>query len=100
MSGPAHLGRSILDGGDNADIGAATADVAAHVFADLLGRRCMSLVYAGDRRHDLPRSAVAALQSIMIDERLLHRVQGPVSGRKALDRGYLMPIGLHRKREA
>ena len=40
---------------------------------------CPSL-HAGDRRHDLARRAVAALQGVVVDEGLLHRMQRAVGG--------------------
>ena len=45
----------------------------------------MPFLHAGDRRHDLSRGAVAALERIVIDEGLLHRVEVPVNRRQALD---------------
>ncbi len=41
--------------------------------------RGMALVDAGDGRHDLARRAVAALEGVMVDEGLLHRMQRPVA---------------------
>ena len=38
----------------------------------------MALLHAGDRRHDLSGRAVAALQRVVVDEGLLHRVQDTV----------------------
>jgi hypothetical protein len=45
----------------------------------------MRLVDQGDRRHDLARRAVPALQAVMLHERKLQRVQLAVVG-NALDR--------------
>src|ERR1700719_4170052 len=63
-----------LDGGGDALIAAATADVAAHLAVDLvLGR----VLVGGEQRgglHDLPGLAIAALRDIEGAPRLLDRV--------------------------
>ena len=51
------------------------------------------------RRADLPRRAVAALERVMVDERLLQRMQRAV-GRETLDRGDLRAIVHDGKRQA
>src|SRR5258708_40063245 len=84
MSGPPTLGRGILDGGDNADVSAAATKIAAHIFADLVRRAGMALMDAGHRRHDLTGRAIAALQRVVVDEGLLHRVRRAVRGREPL----------------
>src|SRR5277367_3366653 len=55
---------SLLDRRDDAGIGATSAEVAAHVFADLISGAGMSLMDASDRGHDLARCAIAALQRV------------------------------------
>jgi Rrf2 family protein len=45
-------------------------------------------------RHDHARRAVAALEGVLILERLLHRVEGAVRVAEALDRGDLAAVGL------
>src|SRR3954465_11678749 len=74
-SGLPHLEGRILNGGNDADISAAAADVAAHVFADLFSRAGMPFPDARPGRHDLTRGAVATLQCVVIDEGLLHRMK-------------------------
>jgi len=72
----ARVGR--FDCSNDVRIGGTTAQVAAHVFADVgIGAR-VAFVDAGDRRHDLTGCAIAALEGIVIDESLLHRVQRAV----------------------
>src|SRR5436853_4923753 len=81
MSG---LLRRALDGGDDAVVRSATADVAVHVAHDLVARR---ILVAGEelrRLHDLPRLAVAALRHLLGDPRLLQRMRA--IGREAFDR--------------
>ena len=72
-------------------IGGAAADVAAHPLADLgvaqrrrrparsavtwLGQPALDLGQHADRRADLARRAVAALEAVMLDEGRLHRMQ-------------------------
>src|SRR3954470_22142176 len=65
----------LFDCRDDVRVGRAAADVAGHELPDVLDvlpDRC-------DRRHDLPRRAEPALQGVLVDERLLDRVQ-PVLG--------------------
>ena len=73
-------------------IGGATADVAAHVFADVVVVGGVAFLDAGDRRDDLPRRAVPALEGVLIDEGLLHRMQ-LVALRQSLDGGDLLGPG-------
>ena len=65
----------LLHRGDNVGIGGAAAEISAHVLADVGVAVGMAFVDAGDRRHDLPGRAVAALEGVVIDEGLLHRMQ-------------------------
>src|SRR6185437_12126067 len=83
----------------NVRIGCAAANVAAHVFTDILIGVGMALAHAGNRRHDLPWRAVAALEGVLFDEGLLHRMQ-PVALGQALDRRDLMIPGGERQCEA
>ena len=65
----------LLDGRDDVGIGAAAADIAAHQLADLVGGRAPALRRSGRPRADLAGRAVAALEGVVLDERLLHRVE-------------------------
>ena len=109
------LSEGLGDRVDDAVVRAAAAEVAAHPLAqlvaaerDVLGGEVVGDVARhaarqlrrhGDRRADLPRRAVAALEAVMLDERLLQRVQA-VAVRQALDRGDLAALVLHRQRQA
>ena len=53
----------------------AAADVAAHELGDVLVGGGVALLEQLDGGHDLPGRAVAALERVVLDERLLHRVQ-------------------------
>jgi hypothetical protein len=53
-----------------------------------------------DRGHDHARRAEAALQAVMLAERLLHRVQRRAVGGKPLNGLDLVAIGHHRQRGA
>ena len=80
-----HLALGLVDRLDDVRIGRASAEIAAHMFADLGVAPGMPFSDAADRRDDLPRRAVAALECVLIDEGLLHRVQrAPLLG-KPLD---------------
>src|SRR3954468_23508391 len=68
------LAAHLFDGGDDAVISAAAADVAAHAFAHGHAFRAAFLQESGGG-HDLARRAVAALESVVLDEGLLQRVE-------------------------
>ena len=85
--------------GDDVGVGAAAADVAAHLFADFVVRAGAALLDGADRRHDLAGRAVAALEGIVLDERRLHRMQAAIVG-QALDRGDRLALAHHRQRQA
>src|SRR5262245_20555561 len=89
----------LLDGRDDVGVGAAPADVAAHQFANLIGRARPALGYQANGGAELPRRAIPALERIVLDERLLERVQC-ISARKPLHGGDLRPILHDRERQA
>jgi hypothetical protein len=70
----------------------ATADIAAHVFANLLRRGGVTLIYACYRSHDMARRAIAALERIMINEGLLHWMDFAFRWRQAFNRRHLAPV--------
>src|SRR3954462_15172887 len=79
--------RRALDGGDDAVVRAAAADVAVHVADDV---RARGLRIGGEELrgfHDLSRLAVAALRHLLGDPRFLQRMRG--IGRQAFDRRHL-----------
>src|SRR5882757_3944614 len=61
----------LFDCRDDVRVGRAAADVAGHELPDVLD----ALLDRGDRRHDLPGGAEPALQGVLVEERLLDRVQ-------------------------
>src|SRR5207249_1375382 len=71
--------------GDDAHVSAAAAEVAAEVLADLVVVAGVALPDAGQAGHDLAGRAVAALQRVVVDERLLQRVQPAVRPGDAFD---------------
>src|SRR6516225_5724228 len=81
-------------------IGPATAQIAAHAFAYALGIVSgLALLNQPDRAHDLARGAEPALQAVMGDKRLLHRVQPPFS-REPFDRKDVRSVIAEGEREA
>src|SRR5687767_4718471 len=84
-------GMNLLDGGDDPRVGSAATDVAAHPFADLIvgepGRRrshvfgdvtdlaAARLGEQANRRADLTRGTVPALEGVVLDEGRLHGVE-------------------------
>src|SRR5271170_4425736 len=100
--------RRLGDSGDDVDVGSAAAQVAAHplaylgiveldrllsdVSADRARPAPLHLVEHGDRRADLSRGAVTALQRVPFHERTLHRMQ-ITAGPQTLNGGDLLPAG-------
>src|SRR5579872_3987774 len=76
----------LLDGGDDAGVRRAAADVAGHELPDVLD----VLLDGLDRRHDLAGGAEPALQGVLVDERLLDRVQLVLRG-QAIHRRHRRP---------
>src|SRR5262249_30235090 len=89
----------LFNGRDDVEIGAAAADVAAHQLADLVSRPCTAFFYQADGRTDLPRSAVPALERIVIDERLLNRMKRALF-REPFDRRHRSAVLHDRQRQA
>ena len=91
----------LSDRRDNIGIGGAAAQIAAHALADLLvgegdvrsrqisahraGPTGLGLAQHADRRANLSRGTVAALEGVMVDERLLEGMQVVAIGRQPLD---------------
>src|SRR5260370_693930 len=63
---------NLLDRRNDIGIGAAAADVAAHQLLDRSVLGTTWFLQQRDRGHDLTRSAIAALISVMGEKRLLH----------------------------
>ncbi len=84
---------------DDVGIGAAAADVAAHQLADLVVGLRPAFGQQARGRADLARRAVAALECVVVDERLLQRMQRAVH-RQAFDGGDLGAILHDGEREA
>src|SRR5262245_59257176 len=91
------LGSRLFDGGADADIGHAAAQVTGHDGIDVLIGRGRKVVDERYRLHDLARLAVAALRDLKVGPRLLHRMLArgiePLDGRDlragdAGERGY------------
>jgi hypothetical protein len=71
----AHARRGgLFDRGDDVRIGGTAADIATHVFADVVVVGGVTFLHARDRRDDLPGRAVTALEGVLIDEGLLHQM--------------------------
>ncbi len=82
----------VLNRRDDIRIRCASAQIAAHVLANILWRLGVSFVNACNRRHDLARGAIAALKRIVIDERLLHRMKRAALRAQAFDCRDLMSL--------
>jgi hypothetical protein len=74
------VGYDFFDCGYDVGVGAAAADIAAHEFSDFIATVGFALGDQAHRRTDLTGRAIAALKSVMIDKRLLYRVQRAIFG--------------------
>src|SRR6202034_3676912 len=82
-------------------IAGAATEIALELFANRMIAEIMALaVHHIDRGHDHPGGAETALQSVVLAERLLHRMQWRAVGREALDGLDLVTIRHHRQRGA
>jgi hypothetical protein len=88
------------DGIDDPLVAGATADVARHLLPDGLPAGCGVGVEQMQGAHEHARRAEAALQAVVLDERLLQRVQFPVLALEPLDRGDGGAVGLHPEHQA
>src|SRR5947209_18452995 len=84
----------LADGGDDVDVAAAAAEIAAHPLADLVVGFRVSLAQQRRGGADLPRRAVAALEAVVADEGGLQRVQAVVGG-EPLDGDDLLSAAVH-----
>src|SRR5437870_4039285 len=82
-----------LDGLDDVLVAGAAAEIALERAANLLLARRRVLVQQAHRREHHPGRAVAALQRVLLVERLLHRVELAVRG-ETLDRRDLRAVRL------
>jgi hypothetical protein len=94
-----HLACRVEDRLHDVLVAGAAAEVALQREPDVCVRRARMLVEVALRRHDHPRRAVAALQTVVAAERFLERMER-VPVREALDRGDLATVGLRREERA
>ena len=87
------------DGHDDVVVAGAAAEVPFEPFADRLLARRVAVLDQRDRRHHHPRRAVAALERVVVVERLLHGMQLAVR-REALDRRDLRAVRLNAEHRA
>src|SRR6266542_3365314 len=82
-----------LDGCKNVVVSAATANVATHQLANVVVGAGVPLVEQPDGRAELARSAIAALEGVVLDEGRLHGVEGVPLGQSLDSRDLL--AGVH-----
>src|SRR4051812_49112393 len=78
----------LTNGGDDAGVGATATEVATHPLADLVVAARVPLGQTCHARANLSGGAKAALQAVVLEERLLERVEAVAEG-EALDGGHL-----------
>src|SRR5437868_8467216 len=66
---------SVPDSGNNMGVGAASAEITAHLLTDVRIGTGVPFTEQADRRADLAGRAVPALESVVPDECLLHGVE-------------------------
>src|SRR5215510_16608636 len=91
-----YLCRRILDRFDNVDIPRAPAQIAGDGPADLLFSRGRVVLQEGIAGHEHPRCAEATLQTMLLPEPFLDRMQLPML-LQAFYRQHVAPIGLDRE---
>src|SRR5215468_6545488 len=89
-----HLLGRVLHGLDDIDVAGAAAEIARDRLADVLLARVLVALEERHTRHHHARSAVAALQSVLLGEALLHRMQLSAL-LEAFDRTHLRTVCLH-----
>jgi len=89
----------LLDRRDDVGVRPAAAEIAAHQFANFVGARRLALGDQTRGRTDLPRRTVAALECVMVDERLLQRMQCAVHS-QTLGRGHIGTVLHHGQGQA
>src|SRR4030088_1012458 len=94
-----NFGRSLLHSRNDVRIGRAATDIAAHIFANVIVAVGVALLHASHCGNDLTWCAVAALERILIDKGLLHRVQFAALGKTLYSRD-VSALGRERKRQA
>src|ERR1041385_9001992 len=92
------LAHRLGDGRNDVRIGSAATKIAAHQLADFIGAARFAFGNQTGRRTDLSGRAIAALEGVMIDERLLQRMQR-ISMRESFDGRDLFTILHYRERE-
>src|SRR5580704_5985695 len=76
------------DGFHDVVVAGAAADISVKLIADgVLVEVVTAPAYDVERRHDHAGRAVAALEPVMLAERLLHRMQGAIRLRETFDGG-------------
>jgi hypothetical protein len=88
-----------LDGSEDLGVGPATANVAAHPFPNLIIAIRVILFQERNRGTNLPGRAIAALETVMFDERRLHRMQFVAVG-QTFDGCDLIAVVRHGEAEA
>ena len=88
-------GGDLLDGGPDAEVRPAAAEVPAHRFVDVGVGRVRVLVQQGHGLHDLAGLAVPALGHVVVDPGLLDRVQLVTLGQTIDRRDVLALDGAH-----
>src|SRR5690348_6107471 len=90
-------GSDLLDGGPDAEVRPAAAQVPAHGLVDVSVRRVRVLVEERHGLHDLASLAVATLRHVIVDPGLLHGVQLVALGQTVDGRDLLALDGTHRR---
>src|SRR5919198_2622343 len=98
MTGLSHAAARGLNRPDDVRIRTAAAQVSAHLLPHVIVGRSARFVEQRCRRHDLTGGAVSALEGIVLDERVLHRVEHAVAF-QTFDGDDIVAFVHHRKRE-
>ncbi len=84
---------------DDGAIARAAAEIAGDLVDDVLPRRRLAGMIEREERHDESRRAEAALRTVQVDHRLLHRMQRSIFG-KVVDGDELLAVDLAHQQDA
>src|SRR5437588_6827137 len=88
LAGPPHIFRASHEGSEDLVVVLAATEVAGDAVRELLARRVWIRLQEADRRHREARHAEGALETLFVDDRLLHGMQ-LTPGREPFNRAHL-----------
>src|SRR5688572_3374016 len=97
---PPHIFGAAHHGSENLVVVGAAAEISGDPVGKLFARRVRIYFQESNRRHHEPRHAERALEPLLVNDRLLHGMQGAVRRLEPFDRDHLFPTDRVRKDRA